>query len=202
MTDLPDADTLFLRFFERWYDEEDRRRRRYRATKPDVERFPVPLGAHLVEGSLPPEDRARVAEQIAEMRAAVEGDWPELLGVGGRLSAEWIDAFDRAYDGIEVAEVLAEADETDFGNECVVLVCELGVATGEVLRQRLPELVWVHEWPYWESALLDPQSGVKANVFYWAMRKFSDEGVDEGYASKIDALVSAIRRQRPDPTVS
>jgi hypothetical protein len=81
-------------------------------------------------------------------------------------------------------------------------VCELGVATGEVLRQQLPELVWVHEWPYWESALLDPGSGVKANVFYWALRKFAEEGVDEGYASKIGALVNAIRRQRPDPTIS
>jgi hypothetical protein len=202
MISLPDADTIFLRFFDRWYDEEDRRRRRYRGVKPDVERFPTPLGAHIVQGPLAPDDRARVAAQIEEMRAAVEGDWPELLGVAGGLSAGWIGAFDRAYDRTEVARVLSEADEVDFDNECVVLVCELGVALGEVLRQRLPELLWVYQWPYWESAVLDPRSGVKANVFDWAIRKFSGEGVEDDQARRLEALVDAILRQRPAPTIA
>src|SRR5262249_17492150 len=33
---LPDADALFLRFFDRWYSESDRRRKGFRATRPDL----------------------------------------------------------------------------------------------------------------------------------------------------------------------
>lgn len=186
---LPRAAEVFARYFERWYEGDDRVRRHYPALRPLIEEFPVPLPAALIDGQLAAEDRERVAAQIAEMRGAIEGDWPELLGVTGALSLGWLDAFDRAYDREEVAQVLTEANPEEFDNELVVLACELGVATGEVLRALVPDVVWVYHSPYWDSAVLDPRSGLRANVFAWALAKLSEDGVAGGYADGVGEFV-------------
>lgn len=36
MPDLEHCDDLFLRYFDRWYSDEDRKRRGFPATKPDM----------------------------------------------------------------------------------------------------------------------------------------------------------------------
>jgi hypothetical protein len=36
MRDLPHCDDLFLRYFDRWYSNADRKRKRFRATRPDL----------------------------------------------------------------------------------------------------------------------------------------------------------------------
>lgn len=186
---LPSAAEVFARYFERWYEADDRMRRHYPALRPLIEEFPVPLPAALIDGPLSAEDREGVAAHVAGMRDALEGDWPELLGVTGTLSLGWLDAFDRAYDREEVTRVLAEANPEEFDNELVVLACELGVATGEVLRALVPDAVWVYDSPYWDSAVLDQRSGLRANVFAWALAKLSEDGVAGGYADGVGEFV-------------
>jgi hypothetical protein len=54
-------------------------------------------------------------------------------------------------------------------------------------------LEWMPDWPYWESALLDVSSGQRINVFHWAIKRFSDHGIEDGYAGKIERCLELVR---------
>jgi hypothetical protein len=179
MPDLPGADEVFLRYFAPWYDADDLARRGHEATRPDVEQG----GAE--PDPLLPDAEADAAERVAAIAAAARGDWADLLGVAAPLGLDAVDAFDRYYDRARVAEVLADSDPADFGNELLVLCCEFGAVLGELLRAEVPGVVWRYDWPYWESGVLEPSRGYRVNVFHWAIRKFSADGVDDGYRAKV-----------------
>ncbi len=87
ISELPDCDSVFMSFFDRWYTPEDRKRKGYPATRPDV-----------------------------------------------------INA-----DG----------------------------------------LMWLYDWPYWESSIYDPQTGQLFPVFHWAIKKFSCYGINDGFKDKL-----------------
>jgi hypothetical protein len=84
------------------------------------------------------------------------------------------------------------SDPAKLGNELLVLCCEFGAVLGEVLRTAAPRLEWVYDWPDWESGLLDPAHGYRINVFHWAVKKFSDYGLDDGFAAKVAQCVSLV----------
>ena len=108
-------------------------------------------------------------------------------------SLDWIEAFDRRFGRAEVADIIADADPEDDSSDLVVLACELGAVLGEVLRREVPELEWLHDSPAWTSALYDRRQGRRFNVFYWAIRKFSEEGADDGLRSKLLRCVGLVR---------
>ena len=185
MTSLPSADDVFLRYFAHWYEPGDLARRGHEATRPDLEEgYDAAARAAAISG-LTSDDREDAAEQIADMLDAAKGDWPDLVGASGPVSRAWIAAFDEYYDRERVAEVLEASDPMDYSNELIVLCCELGAVLGTVLKAEAPTLEWIHDAPYWESALLDPAHGYRINVFHWAVRKFSADGVADAYSAKI-----------------
>ena len=192
MTALPDADDVFQRFFAPWYEAADLSRRGVAATRPDVEQC-YHAGLRGADVSpLTSEGQAQVAAQIATMLQAARSDWPTVLGVEGPMDSAWVAAFDAYYDRARVGEVIVGSDPSDFGNDLLILCCEFGAVLGAVLSARKPQLEWIYDWPYWESALLDPAHGCRINVFHWAIKKFSDYGVDDGFAAKLDQCVDLI----------
>lgn len=193
MTRLPDADDVFRRYFARWYDPEDLARRGFEATRSDVEqRYCAGIGG-ADASPLTPEAQADVAGQIETMLDAVRTDWPDAFGIKGAVGLAWVDAFDRYYDAARVAKLLERSNPADFGNELLVLCCEFGAVLGSVLRAEAPRLEWLYDWPYWESALLDPAHGYRINVFHWAVKKFSRYGVDDGFAAKIQQCAQLVK---------
>jgi hypothetical protein len=128
------------------------------------------------------------------MLEAVQGDWPNYLPVKPPLSVEWIEEFDEFWTADRVREVLDRSDPRLFHNDVLVMVCEMGVALGEVMRQAAPQLEWLLDWPYWESGLLDVPSGNRINVFHWAVKRFSEYGIDDGYGAKVRACIEQVRR--------
>ena len=197
-TSLPDADEIFLRFFAPWYAAVDLSRRKVSATRPDVQSW-AKAGVLAVEASpLMPEAQHEAAEMVDAMLHAATSDWPESIGVSGTPSSGWIDTFDNHYDRRRVTEVVASAAPAEFDNELVVLCCEFGTVLGEVLRTEAPTLEWLYDWPYWESSLYDPDHGMRINVFHWAIKKFSDYGVDDGFRAKVLQVRDLVRRGWPN----
>lgn len=190
---LPDGDEIFETYFAPWYEADDIERRELAGVRPDLEEG-LPVGELVGEMSpLYPDDQQEVAEQIRVMAEAAAEDWPELLGVEGLLSLELVDAFDRHFNRAEVAEVIADADPEDYGSDLVVLCCELGSVLGEALRREAPELEWLYDWPYWESSLYDSRRGYRINVFDWAFKKFSEDGVEDGLRDKALRCLGLVR---------
>ncbi|MBI5366006.1 MAG: hypothetical protein HZA54_03130 [Planctomycetes bacterium] len=190
---LPGCDELFLRYFDRWYEADDRERKGVPATRPDVIRDVRPGTRPDQVCALTPDSCAQVAARIARMQQAVRGDWPRYLKTQGEISPAWIDAFDRHYNRTRIAAVIARSTPTDFSNDYLVLCCELGAAIGYVLNRAEPQLPWVYEWPYWESCLLDVPSGNRIHVFHWAIKKFSDYGAEDGLEGKLRCCRELVR---------
>jgi hypothetical protein len=191
---LPDADEIFAHFFDRWYDAGDRERKGVPHTRPDLARRFRP---GLKAAELSPfndETQREILERIQIMLGTATSDWPRYLDVKGEISDAWVDAFDRHHDAKRVAEMLSESDPADYSNDLLVLVCQFGAVIGAVLRQHLPRLEWIPEWPYWESFLYDPWSGHEIPPFHWAIKKFSSYGIDDGFAAKIGMCVNLLEK--------
>lgn len=187
---LPECDSLFLRFFDPWYSDVDRNRKQCTATRPDLLQSGdyVNVSAEQLQ-ILPDEGQTEARAIIEQMLDACREDWPSYLGVSGDIDLDWIEAFDAYYDREKVSELIERSDPADFSNDYVILVCEFGAALGHVLRIMEPRLVWAYDWPYWDSSLVDPRSGTIIPTFHWAVKKFSDYGIDDGFAAKLEMCV-------------
>jgi hypothetical protein len=195
MKTIPHCDDLYLQYFDRWLDDDLRTRRGFTATRPDMlEETSLQGVTQVVAGLLDEDGRTQVTAQIEAMIEAARGDWPEYLGVRGKPDLRWIDAFDHYYDRNRIRKVLDRSDPADFGNDYVILCCEFGAVLGFVMQQLEPHLIWYLDWPYWESAILDPRSGNLIPTFHWAIKKMSEYGVDDGFAAKVRACLEIIEK--------
>jgi hypothetical protein len=193
MVTLPHCDDLFVRFLDRWYDEDDRRRKGFEATRPDILQCDSLIGISQSDASPLTENSQReVLHRIQTMLEAARGDWPGYLPVRGDLDLNWIAAFDSYFTTDRIQEVVDRSEPSDFGNDYLVMCCEFGAGLGHVMRSLRPGLLWHLEWPYWESALLCPQSGNLIPVFHWAIKKMSAYGWDDGFAQKIQACLQLL----------
>ena len=136
------CDKLFHRYFDPWYTKEARRRRGFKATRPDMFFVKRLVGVDAIRASPLTEDgQAKTREQIATMINAARGDWQEYLPVNGEIDIQWVKAFDTYYDRTRVSDVIARSDPKDFGCDYIVLCCEFGAVMGHVMRLLQPGLV-------------------------------------------------------------
>lgn len=198
---LPHCDTLFIKFLDPWYSADDRKRKQFEATRPDVltshDYVGVPVSELCV---LNAEGAGEARARIDRMLTACRGDWPRYLDVKGDIDERWIAAFDEYYGRTRITEVIERSDPKDFSNDYLILVCEFGAALGCVFRRKQPALTWLHDWPYWESSLIDPRSGTIIPPFHWAVKKFSEYGVDDGFAEKIEMCLHLLEEKAKSNT--
>jgi hypothetical protein len=193
---IPDCDELYLKYFDRWCDDESRTRRGFTATRPDMLRDSSLTGlAESEAGIFDEKGRSQILAKIEAMAEAACEDWPEFLSVTGTPDLNWIDALDCYYDRDRIRDILAQSDPAVCGNDYVVLCCEFGAVLGLVMQQLQPRLIWYLEWPYWESALLDPRSGNLIPTFHWAIKKMSEYGVDDGFTAKVRACLKVLESE-------
>ncbi|TLD70794.1 hypothetical protein FEM03_10825 [Phragmitibacter flavus] len=189
---LPDCDEVFSMFFDRWYDDDDRQRKGFTHTRPDMMVAFRPGYAALDLSPLSDASQKKVMARISTMFQTCKADWPSFLPVSGDIDERWIDAFDNHFNAGRIAALIEEADPEDFANSYVVSVCQFGAVLGHVMKLKEPRLLWVPDWPYWESSLYDPVTGQVIPPFHWAIKKFSSYGVDDGYVAKIGCMLDAL----------
>jgi hypothetical protein len=145
---LPHCDALFLKYFDRWYDDGDRKRKIHKATCPDVTSGIAAIGTRAAQLTpLLGKTLQKVAGQVESMVDSAKGDWASDLGAKDPISLGGLKAFDHHYDSKRIQEVIDRSDPEDFSNEYLVVCCELGAAIGAVLRKLRPDYEWVWEWP-------------------------------------------------------
>jgi hypothetical protein len=180
---LPSCNDVFMRFFDRWYSDEERERHgRHGTVRPDIARFAAP-GTPVSEVSpLTPESGRTVIEFLRGLASAVSG-------APGKIDLAWIQGFHAFYDRKELAKMLEAADPRDRRNPYAMTCQGFAAALGEVLIASMPGCAWLPDAPVWESAVYDPRGGCRINVFDWAVKKLSEYGVDDGYAMKVKVCV-------------
>jgi hypothetical protein len=194
---LPDANNVFMMYFDRWYKPEDRKRKGFKATRPDALINSDLKGLSPQEASsLAEEGQLEAKKMVDKMIEAANTDWPTFLSVSPPIDIQWINEFDRFHDKRRVKALIKSSKPDDFSNEFIVRCCEFGAVIGHVLLKTQPNLYWIYDWPYWESSVFDPETCQVVAVFHWAIKKFSSYGINDGFKAKLLACSDMLRKNR------
>jgi len=190
---LPHCEELFVKYLSPWYDEDDRPK----MTRPDMYQIAAyegqPLDLEEIQ-YLTPEYLQQVKTLINEtMTKAVLEDFADIHKTD-KLDFDLLDAVDKYYDRTKIAELIKESNPKEFSNPYLVTVCEFGVLLGQLFRQ-LDGYDWLYSHPYYHSIIVHKDTGFGITVFDWAVKKFSEYGVNDGFVSKFHAAVDGVKGQ-------
>jgi len=104
-----------------------------------------------------------------------------------------LDAVDKYYDRTKIADLIKESDRTDFSNPYLVTVCEFGAMLGHLFKQ-VDGFDWLYSHPYFHSIIVHSNTGFGITVFDWAVKKFSEYGVDDGFAAKFKMALEQVNQ--------
>jgi hypothetical protein len=189
---LPHCDTLFEKFLGPWYDEQDRPK----MTRPDMYQIAAYEGQALNLDDIQYLDDEYLAYQKKHLNetmdhAALE-DFRHIT-YSDRLDLDALDAVDKYYDRARIADLIKESDPTDFSNPYLVTVCEFGAMLGHLFKQ-VEGFNWLYSHPYFHSIIVHKDTGFGITVFDWAVKKFSEYGVDDGFAAKFQLALENIKQ--------
>lgn len=139
---------------------------------------------------LPDEMLQEVKESIAIMAEAALQDYQSITEADS-LSLAVLDEVDRYYDRATVAQIIKESDPEDYSNPYLVSVCEFGATLGYLFNQS-SEFGWLYSYPYFHSIIVHKETGFGITVFDWAVKKFSEYGIDDGLVAKYHAALDGI----------
>lgn len=189
---LPHCDTLFVKFLSPWYDEQDRPK----MTRPDMYQIAAYEGQPLNLDDIQYLDDEYLEYQKKHLNetmvhAALE-DFRHITN-SDRLDLNALDAVDKYYDRAKIADLIKESDPTDFSNPYLVTVCEFGAMLGHLFKQ-IDGFDWLYSHPYFHSIIVHNDTGFGITVFDWAIKKFSEYGVDDGFAAKFQMAIENIKQ--------
>lgn len=183
---LPHCDDLFIKFLSPWYYVENRPK----VTRPDmyvISGFEgTPLDLDKLQ-YLPDELLTETKNQINKMTNAALQDYQSILKTD-KFDIKVLDAVDKFYDRHKIAEIIKISDPKDFSNQYLISVCEFGVTLGHLFNE-LEGFGWLYSYPYFHSIIVHKDTGFGITVFDWAVKKFSEYGVDDGFVAKFHAAI-------------
>ena len=111
-----------------------------------------------------------------------------------KLDFNVLGAVDKYYDRNKISELIKESDPSDYSNSYLVTICEFGVMLGYLFKQ-LDGYDWLYSHPYYHSIIVHKNTGFGITVFDWAVKKFSEYGVDDGFVAKFHAVVEGVNSE-------
>ncbi|PVY40946.1 hypothetical protein [Pontibacter virosus] len=195
---LPHCDKLFKEYLSPWYPTEDKPE----MTRPDMyiiagyEEQPLDLDELQY---LPEELLQEVKNSIAIITDAALQDYQNIIEAD-RLSLEVLDKVDRYYDKAAVAQIIKESDPKDYSNQYLVSVCEFGATLGYLFNQS-SEFGWLYSYPYFHSIIVHKETGFGITVFDWAVKKFSEYGIEDGFVAKFHAAINGIEDHQKEKNI-
>lgn len=108
-----------------------------------------------------------------------------------KLTLDVLNAVDKYFDRKKIAEIIDNSDPKDFSNDYVIEVCEFGAMLGYLFEQ-IDGYGWLYSNPYFDSIIVHQVSGYGIPVFDWAVKKFSEYGVDDGFVAKFQMALKSV----------
>ena len=188
---IPHCDTLFVKYLSPWYDDDDRPK----MTRPDMYQIAAYEGQTLDLDEiqyLKPEYLEQVRSFINESMTNAALEDFQLIHKSNKFDLVLLNAVDKYYDRKRIAQLINESDPSDFSNPYLVTVCEFGVLLGCLFKQ-IDGYDWLYSYPYFHSIIVHKETGYGITVFDWAVKKFSEYGVDDGFVAKFHACIEDIK---------
>ncbi|MBO9203218.1 MULTISPECIES: hypothetical protein [Niastella] len=190
---LPHCDTLFEKYLSPWYDQEDRPT----MTRPDmyvISGFDgQPLNLDKIQ-YLPQDLLEYNKKQLQTMADAALNDYQHIIK-SDKLDLNVLDAVDKHFNRKMIAEIISKSDPKDFSNDYVIEVCEFGAMLGHLFIQ-VDGYGWLYSHPYFHSIIVHKDTGFGITVFDWAVKKFSEYGVDDGFAAKFQMALKSVKEPK------
>ncbi len=190
---IPHCDDLFVKYLSPWYPNEDRPK----TTRPDmyvISGFEgKPLDLDNIQ-YLSDELLIDTKKQINKMTNAALQDYQKII-TSDKLGLNVLGAVDKFYDRKKIAEIIKLSAPEDFSNLYFVSVCEFGSTLGHLFNE-LDGFGWLYSYPYFHSIIVHKETGFGITIFDWAVKKFSEYGVDDGFVSKFHAAVDGINEHK------
>jgi hypothetical protein len=192
---LPDCDELFVKYLAPWYPEDEKPN----MTRPDMfviagyEGQPLDMTSlqYLTEKYL-----EQAEQQIQTITHSALVDFQEIIK-SDKLDFAVLDAVDKFYDRQKISKIIKESDPNDFSNLYLRSVCEFGALLGHLFRE-LDGFDWLYSYPYYHSIIVHRDTGFGIPVFDWAVKKFSEYGVDDGFVAKFHAAYERIQNNQTE----
>lgn len=186
---LPHCNELFEKYLAPWLPDDYYRK----MPRPDIYGISGFDGRPIDLGSLQylSDDRLTIEkDQIQVMERSALSDYQHIFS-SDVLSLDLLGAVDKYYDREKIGKLIKESDPAEFANDYLVAVCEFGVTLGKLFEDR-EEFGWLYSTPYFNSIIVHKNTGMGIPVFDWAVKKFSEYGVDDGFAAKFHAALAGI----------
>jgi len=182
--ELPDCNDLYVKYVHKWDENPDHK---ILIVKPDmIQSFnPDSNFSELVDTTS--EGYIRIKKQVEKMISASREDLQELAKFN-KFNLETIDKLDKAINRKYIKSIIDASDEDDESNDYLISIIEFGCALAETIENEIGGFVWIYDYPYWESTIVHKKTGFEIPVFHWAIKKYSEYGVDDGFKDKILAL--------------
>ena len=190
---LPHCDTLFEKFFSLWYDQEDKPK----MTRPDMYVISGFKGQTLDLDKIQylQDDLLEYSKkQLQTMADAALNDYQQIIK-SDKLDLNVLDAVDKYFDRKKIAEIINKSDPSNFSNDYVVEVCEFGATLGHLFNQ-IDGYGWLYSHPYFHSIIVHKETGFGITVFDWAIKKFSEYGVDDGFVAKFQMALESVKQPK------
>ncbi len=110
------------------------------------------------------------------------------------LDFKVLEAVDKFFDRDKIAELITNSDPKDYSNLYLISVCEFGVMLGYLFKQ-IDGFDWLYCHPYFHSIIVHKETGFGITVFDWAVQKFSEYGVDDGFVAKVHAALEQVDKK-------
>ena len=188
---LPDCNDLFVKYLSPWYPDDEKPV----MIRPDVYELDGAEGKPFDMNDiqyLTDEWQITTKEQIQVITEAALGDFQDIIK-SDKLDLRLLDAVDKFYDRKRIAEMIKNSDPTDFSNEYLVTVCELGATIGQLFVEK-EGFGWLYSYPYFHSIIVHADTGLGITVFDWAVKKFSEYGVEDGCVDKFNGALFAVEK--------
>jgi hypothetical protein len=190
---IPHCDDLFVKYLSPWYPIDDMPK----MTRPDMYMISgfegTPLDLDNLQ-YLPDELLIETKNQINTITNAALQDYQNIIK-SDKLDFFVLDAVDKFYDRQKIAEILKSSDPKDFSNLYLISVCEFGATLGQLFNE-LEGFGWLYSYPYFHSIIVHTDTGFGITVFDWAVKKFSEYGVDDGFVAKFHAAIDRINEDK------
>jgi len=192
---LPHCDDLFQIYLSPWYIENERPT----MTRPDIYIIAgfegEPLNLEEIQ-YLPDELLHQAKEQIKVITDAALKDFQSIIQAD-HLTFEVLDAVDKYYNRQIISEIIKESNPEDYANLYLTSVCEFGATIGNLFNE-LEGFDWLYSYPYFHSIIVHKETGFGITVFDWAVKKFSEYGVEDGFVAKFYAALESIQKYQKE----
>ncbi|RFM29112.1 hypothetical protein DXN05_10190 [Deminuibacter soli] len=123
---------------------------------------------------------------------AALGDYQSIYQ-SASITLELLHAVDTFYTRKQISTIIKQSDPGDFSNDYLITVCEFGAMLGHLFCQQ-GGFGWLYSHPYFNSIIVHEATGTAIPVFDWANKKFSEYGVDDGFAAKFKMALDHVNK--------